>query len=103
MKNVIHILSRKKCHFNFSIPYGQIILAIVPAFVFLFVYKILLLFLNRYYPSFIIEIRHFVRLNLGFIYNNTYGTYIAVFVFFMILTMVFFSLMKGEKCNSKFA
>jgi len=89
MKNIINTLSKKKWYF--SIPYGQIVLAIVPAFVLLLFYKIVLLFLNTYYPDFIIEIRYMIQINLGIIYDKTYGTLIAAFIFFMILTLIFLS------------
>ena len=97
MKNIINILNRKK--WNFFIPYGQIILTIVPAFVLLLFYKIVLLFLNTYYPNFVIEIRHFIRVNLGLIYDKTYGTLLVAFIFFIILTLAFFSFLNRKTAN----
>ena len=68
----------------------------MPAFIFLLLYKVVLIFLNTHYPNFVIEIRHIVRLHLGFMYNNTYGTYLTVFAFFMILTLAILSLSKRK-------
>lgn len=89
VSNFINTLSRKKWHF--SIPIGKILLAIVPAYVLLFFYKTGLFLLNTYFPNFAIETRHLVRLNLGFVYNQTFGTSLMAFIFFMILTLVVLS------------